>query len=216
MYKIREKQEALFRVGCLLVAGILSLVAIVSLMDRSNPIPSEFRVLSVKDLYPQVISLAKEWRDDAYLQSVNLWVYPSDTTEPLLASFGFESENEPVWLAVRIFDDIEPLEYELEEGDYSRVIEISGKAPQKAKLNFEKVSLDSLDAFYLLYDNGGEEYIREHSPIDFPLFLILEPERNMEGDKDPIWRAIFSSGVSSWHFMLNAKTHELLPPSIHD
>lgn len=199
--------KALFRLGFIFILLVAVSLLTTVCSGKTDEIPDQFRVLSINSLYPRALKVAKDWKDDAYLNGVSLWVAPIDDRHPLQAFYGFESKSDPEWLIIVFNETDTGIEItETKTGSYP-----SGTG--RPELDLSQVMFDSQEAFEKIYHKEGEEIFRRYPGMIYPIVLDI----TKFPDQDPKWVAIFDPDRSTtWRISMDAKTNEILEVDINE
>jgi hypothetical protein len=141
------------------------------ILSKSNPPVKDrtgFRVLSVKELYPQAEETAREWQEDAYLYRVMLDVYPEINSSTITATFFFRSYAFPdtYYFNRFIMSDITVIKQH--QGIFKET------PPHGLEIHPETLPFDSFEALGFMYDEFGKDFYKDCRVGRWPLFLKLE------------------------------------------
>lgn len=202
-----SSKESLLRllIACLMVFGITLITSGCSCTNEE--IPEDFRVLSVREIYPQALKEAEEWKDDAYLNILGLWVIPNDYDDVLHAYFGFETSDSSEWFSI---------EFVGSENNIKIKSKDSGVYPSnldKPEIDLDMITLDSTEAFKQIFQKEGNKLFERHPDVIYPIILYL----NRHGYEYVKWVASFETrdGIS-WTITMDAKTNEITEVKVID
>lgn len=155
-----EKWWAVFRLGVVLLVGVIILVAYLmcycSMSPNQEPL-MEPKIPSVKEFYPQALTEARKWRPDAHMVFAAIHIRNSR----VLGSFAFDSESDPeVGFLFYIEGSDEGFQTETKE------VDASGRIKANPAIEPDEWELDSLEAARIAYENGGREFLKEHPEVD--------------------------------------------------
>ncbi len=117
----------------------------------------KFEMPSVAELYPQALTKAQEWHEDAYMASAKIGVRVSATW----ATFFFDSLNNPNEGLLVTFWLLEH-GYEIEVEN----VDAPGRLEADPPINREDWDVDSIEAARIAFDNRGKEFLYEHPEAD--------------------------------------------------
>jgi hypothetical protein len=177
-------------------------------MGNTQVTSAEISVLSMKELYPQALSIARDWHPDAFLSRASFSIQGFSSTDHPRASFTFWGPSTIVnyGLNVYIRELSQGLEIDTDEGEFPP------ERPLAEAIDPDELPFDSLDALELILTNGGREFLRAHPSQPWPPDLILERSGSYLSAGPLRWRAFFK-GVDIYetkHFMIDAYTGEFL------
>jgi hypothetical protein len=196
---LRNRKEALLRLGILVLIAVLVCVCNNQFFNKESSVPEDYRVESLKSLYPLAYAEAIKWKKDAYLNGASFWVKPQNDNHPLRASFGFERLESNEWLLIEYYQQNNKTELtKKEKGVHPLDIERPG-------FDINKIKSDSYEAFMLMYEAEGERLIQKYPDILYPIILYLNhfPNEKVE------WVASCqtTNGVS-WRIRMDAYTNQ--------
>jgi len=129
------------------------------------------RVLSVRELYPDALEAARQWRGDAVLSYATASFRPSESPGGLTAGLGFRSASEPgIYLLVWFRESSGDTQMEVHE------------AIDPLQLPF-----DTAQALEMALQAGGAEFLSEHPTINWPQSLTLEYEDLFYSQGSVLW-----------------------------
>jgi hypothetical protein len=162
----------------------------------------------MKELYPQALSIARDWHPDAFLSSASFSIQGFSSTSRPLATFTFWGSSSAVnsWLNVFIWGLPTELEISMDEGEFPP------ERPLAEAIDPDELPFDSLDALEHILNNGAREFLHAHPSQPWPPDLILERSGSYLSEGPLRWRAIFKgdSILETKHFMIDAYTGEFL------
>ncbi len=206
-----DPRWARFRLIAVFVVLVVSLGSwlIFSRGRGNSPVePVELSVLSLKDLYPEALSIAKEWQSNAFLMGADFTVMDSQNAVRIRAAFFFwgSSSDSRRWLNVYILETSPNLEIETDEGEFPP------DRPLPEPIDPNELPFDSVDALETILDCGAAELLREHPNQPWPPGLILERSGPWLTEGPLIWRAYFTGEDihDAEYFIIDAYTGELL------
>ena len=205
----RDTRWARFRlVLAVVLALILGSWALLSdLSEGGGATPMDMQVLSVKDHYPQALAVAREWRSDAIMEDAVARFRASQQPGKLTISYGFRSPSDPVaGFLVWVKQEQSGLEITSEE------FEFPADRPVRDPVDPLQLALDSPEALSIILQNGGGEFIAEHSLLPWPLGLHLEYRRPWQPESTLVWRGAFSdrATLDSEHIEIDVNSGELV------
>ncbi len=167
----------------------------------------DMQVLSVKQHYPEALSVAREWRSDAQLDGVIARFRPATETGKLTIAYGFRSPSDPsggflIWV-------------KLEESGLEIVTDDFAYPPDKPvgePIDPLQLPLDSAEALSIIMQNGGAEFIAQHGMIPWPLGLHLEYRQSYSSEGPLVWTGSFGdrATLDSAYIRIDAYTGELV------
>ncbi len=195
----RNRKEALLRLGILVLIAVLACVSNNQFFNKESSVPEDYRVESLKSLYPFAYAETKKWKNDAYLNNASFWVNPKDDSHPLRISFGFDTYTSNEWLLLEYYENNQNVEFtKRATGEYP----LDGEKPA---IDIDRILTDSYEAFMLMYEAEGESLIQKYPDILFPIILYLNhfPNEKVE------WVASCqtTNGVS-WRIRMDASTNQ--------
>lgn len=159
---------------------------------QNNFDPSKFRVLSTQSYYIEAEALAKQWKIDAYVESIYASFALHNDNTPLSISYSFRSKTEPSkWFSVTFFETQSEIKTETSSGDYLE----GNNRPLTLEINFENINVDSLDALILAFESGGKEFINRNHGVDDYSFIKLEQKSPALGQGPLEWVVSFSANT---------------------
>jgi len=180
--------------------------------DPSVLNPSEFKVLSIKDYYPEAQTAAKAWNSAAYLTEIVAAYGLRNNDQPLNIHFRFRTKEEPrMWFLVSIRSSSTQFEIHEESGEYSE--DDVPTLPQDFEIN--SVPVDSLGALEIANKSGGGEFLAAHQDLHQMPLAILAREPVLYGIGELQWTVIFTAeSLKSIHVTIDANTAEVLEVNI--
>lgn len=130
-----------------------------------NPPPTEFRLLSAKELYPLALEAAQSEYGNVSLRAISLSVWPMDSTQPLEANYWFLVDSTQELLKVTLAESESTYKITINQPPSRIVI---GKT---ANIQLEEIPFDSPEAFNILNDTA--QYLWKYPFISIPLELWL-------------------------------------------
>lgn len=199
-----RSKEAFFRLIFITVLALATVLISLMCSKKGESVPEEFRVLSVKKLYPRALEEAKRWNEGAYLNGADFWVAPLEDEHRLRASFEFGSEEEPKWLIIEFRETENGVEISsTSQGEYP-------VSDDKACVDLDVVKYDSLDAFMKIHEEG-KRLFQEYPNMIYPIVLDL----SCYSEQVTKWIALYDPvGSVSWRITMDAETNEILEVSI--
>lgn len=198
------------RVILLILTSIIGglVIMFIALSKPKEVDPTKFRVLSIDAYFSEAKAIALEWESDAYLAYVSsTFTLPHDEAESLLISYHFRSRLSPgKWLNVFCVA-ANPVQIEVSEGEYSE----GNERPLTQEIEIDKLSIDSLDAIIIAYENGGNDFIRRNRGVDPDSFVELQQENEALGTGSLVWIITFSTDrFTTMYITLDSMTGEVL------
>ena len=171
----------------------------------SGPIRSEtqFTVRSVKTLEPRAIDEARKWKADAYLSSVSIDALALDLRTPSatadLLSFLFRSHND--------LQHYYEVAFQLDDKIRLREWSISDPNSDYVPIEPTDWTIDSVDAWRIAQENGGNEFLRKNQTRFLSTFLSVE-RRNPPRSGSVLWYVSYFSQATSQQlrFLIDART----------
>ncbi|HEY71559.1 MAG TPA: hypothetical protein G4O08_13365 [Anaerolineae bacterium] len=168
----------------------------------------EISVLSMKELYPQALSIARDWNPNAFLSKASLSVQGFNSTTHPRASFTFWGPSATVNHGLNVYiRGISP-DLEISTDEYN----FPPERPLAEPIFPNDLPLDSGDALELILSNGAADFLREHPYQPWIPDLILERSGSYLSEGPLRWRAFFKGETiyDTVHFMIDAYTGEFL------
>ena len=186
-------------------------------LPGKQPTPSGYRVLSIKEHYPQARAIADEWDEESYVILMGTTFLPTDVEHPLSSVYyfiiearGYKSDLEYDYLAVRFEETEAGIGTEVEEG-YEKWSRIGWY--RECVLAIDEVKSDSAQAVALISKAGGNAFIEQYGYVGTTSMLMLSCGMNEETLE---WVATYKNEVYDveWEIKMDAKTNEVFPVEI--
>jgi len=143
--------------------------------------------LSIRDLYPEALQIAKAWKEDAYLVYVETSFWPTDSPAYQAASFGFRSRSTDF---VGLF-----VSYDEATGQFEdQWLSVAKEARPREEIADTEWSLDSVQALEIAQEAGGAEFLAGKLDQDYVLYLRLEKWQADE-DQRMAWMVRYYAGM---------------------
>jgi len=166
----------------LLVSSIVGWLLFSDGIDDGGSSTVGMRVLSVRELYPDALEAARQWRGDAVLSYATASFRPSESPGGLTAGLGFRSASEPgIYLLVWFRESSGDTQMEVHEGSNPPDRPV-GEAIDPLQLPF-----DTAQALEMALQAGGAEFLSEHPTINWPQSLTLEYEDLFYSQGSVLW-----------------------------
>jgi len=170
------------------------------------PRPVLVETLSIQDLYPEALQIAKAWKEDAYFTGAYTSFWPTDSNEFQYASFSFRSRATDF---IGLYVSYDPATDSFEE----KWLGVAEEDPRyKAEIADAEWRLDSIEALEIAQGAGGSEFLAGQLDKDLDLYLRLE-KRQIGQDLRTVWRVAYYVGMppsdSQW-ILIDAVTGEVL------
>lgn len=201
----------------------LSLLAIAVVSCVARPVPNseipldptELKVFSLDEVFPEALAMASEWRSDAQLVDATLTFRPASDSRGRWAGLGFRSPSSPLaWLNIIVSENSEGLVYKLSPGTFE------SDRPLGAPITPDQLLVKPQEALEIGSSNGGSDFIRERGESMFwPQDLYLHYLDHVNKTGPVIWRAIYSYPIGigpSLSILINAETGELLETTLSE
>jgi len=177
-------------------------------MENTQVASMEISVLSMKELYPQALSIAREWNPNAFLSRASFSIQGSFSTIRPRATFTFwgSSTTSNYGLNVYIRGASPDCEIDTDEA------ELPPERPLAEPIDPDELPFDSGDALELILNNGAGDFLRAHPYQPWPPDLILERSGSYFSEGPLRWRAYFTGEDihDTEYFMIDAYTGEFL------
>lgn len=170
------------------------------------PPPMSVDTLSIRDLYPEALQIAKAWKMDAYFAGAQTSFWPTDSDEFRQASFHFLSRSTD-FIGLRVSYDPETGSFEDEW------LSVANEDPrQKEEIADVEWGLDSVDALEIAQNAGGGEFLAGQPGKRLVLYLRLE-KRQVGQDLRTVWFVAYYAGMppaADRRIVIDAMTGEIL------
>ena len=172
----------------------------------SPPHPVFVDTLSIRDLYPEALQIAEEWKKDAYLVDAKTSFWPQQSDEFQGASFSFRSRSTDVVGLVVRYDPTNDLFTE-------EWLSVFKENPRyKVEISDAEWRLDSVAALEIAQGAGGAKFLSEQLDEDLDLYLRLERHQSGQ-DARVVWFVMYYAGMPPFAdlgVVIDAATGEVL------
>lgn len=183
----------------------LVVVFLASCSNSTPPPPVSVDTLSIRDLYPKALQIAKAWNEDAYLVFLETSFWPTDSPASQGASFSFRSRSmESIGLFVS---------YDKATGEFEdEWLSLANEARPREEIADAAWRLDSVEALEIAQEAGGAEFLAGHPDKDYLLYLRLE-KRQADEDQRTVWLVRYYAGMppsADLRIVIDALTGQVL------
>lgn len=189
----------------LLVIALCPVLLLASCGPQDGTTPVAVRTLSLQDLYPTAVTLAEDWKEDAYLVDAMI---PFDTGQPDAyrhANLVFRSPSTDI-IGLSLW-------YDPETGSWQdEWLSIAKVDPQREpEIRQSDWSIDSLEALEIAQAHGGAEFLAGRPSGELYLRLRLKTEQVAERQL-AVWKAMYRHrGTPDYLFVvIDTQTGEVL------
>jgi hypothetical protein len=186
--------------------AIYLFVLSVSCSAPTPPQPVSVDTLSLRDLYPGALRIAKAWKEDAYLVETQASFWPVDSNGFRRAFFSFRSSSTNV---IGLFVSYDPATGLFED----EWLSVAHEDPQqKEEIADTDWRLDSIEALEVAQRAGGAEFLARQLDKDLHLYLRLE-KRQIGTDLRTVWLVAYYAGMpptTDTSIVIDAATGQVL------
>jgi hypothetical protein len=174
-------------------------------LSMSRPVPVD--TLSIRDLYPGALQIAKAWKEDAYLVQAQTSFWPRDSNAFRSASFSFRSSStDVIGLSVR---------YDPESASFTEewLSVFKEDSRYKAEIADAEWHLDSVEALEISQQAGGAEFLEARRDLDYRTLYVRLEKHPVGQDLRTVWFVAYYAGMPSGadlRIVIDAVTGEVL------
>jgi hypothetical protein len=187
--------------------GVLAILAWLALSCTSSTPPPEISVetLSLQALYPEALSIAQKWKEDAYLvrAQTTFWVRGAEGYR--YANFSFRSPSTDV---IGLYIGYDP-ETGLFEDEWLSIAKVDSQ--REPEIRDADWPIDSPQALEIAQSLGGAEFLSGRADRDLYMYLRLRTQR--EGEQaQTVWTAAYyyETAGQSLIVVIDALTGEVI------
>lgn len=175
--------ETLFYLCFLLFIGAIIIIVTNPVI---NPPPTEFQLLSVKELYPMALESVQNEYDNVSLRGIYLSIWPTENSHTPEINYLFQVNSPSRWAIVTI--EVASSGYKIFMNEREGLI-----FPTRTDIQLDKIPFDSIEAFEMLNDRS--QFLWKYPFISFPLELWLG--RSPRSEFPLAWSIIYRGGGPS-------------------
>jgi hypothetical protein len=176
--------------------------------ENTQVVSMEISVLSMKELYPRALSIARDWHSDAFLFWASFSIQGVSSTDHPRAAFTFLGPSAKVNNGLNVYIRGASPDSAIDTDEF----EFPPERPLAEPIDPEELPFDSGDALELILSSGAAEFLRAHPNQPWPPDLILERSGSCFSEGPLRWRAYFTGEDihDTEYFMIDAYTGEFL------
>jgi hypothetical protein len=168
--------------------------------------PVSVDTLSIRDLYPEALQIAKAWKEDAYLVDAQTSFWPTNADGFRRAFFSFRSRSTDVIGLL--------VSYDPATGSFAdEWLSVAKEDPrQKEEISDADWRLDSVRALEIAQAARGSEFLAEQLDKDLNLYLRLK-RQEVGTEVRTVWLVAYYAGMppsADRRIVIDAATSQIL------
>jgi hypothetical protein len=161
--------------------------------------------LSIRDLYPEALQIARARNEDAYLVLAQTSFWPADSLAYQAAFFGFRARSTDI-IGLSVSYDAATGEFE------DRWLSVAKETRPREEIADAAWRLDSVQALEIAQEAGGAEFLAGKLDKELHLYLRLE-QLHVGNNQKVVWTVRYYAGMppsADLRIVIDAVTGQVL------